>query len=156
MSWNKAVIARGTGLFQTERHDFLTECAPPTWYGDEGRLCLIFLGQPDLVVAWETVHEWEPLMSGRWVDEDIYDGEREVILWTRFVEVAKVDADSHASSFFATGTILYIQSESSTVLMKPACDSFMTSSFTFCCMSGGIFLNFCLPYLVKLSTFLEN
>jgi len=67
---------------------------------DKGGLRLILFCELDPIVTWEhPVHERQPLMPGRWINQDINDWEREVVFWTSLVEISKVDAHTNAAVF---------------------------------------------------------
>ncbi|PKI59727.1 hypothetical protein CRG98_019903 [Punica granatum] len=79
------------GVFETERHDLIVECAP---HCNERCFDLILLSHLNLIVSRKVVHEGELRVTCCAVHQDISMEQREIVLITGPIKVSIVDADS--------------------------------------------------------------
>ncbi|PKI75856.1 hypothetical protein CRG98_003771 [Punica granatum] len=79
------------GVFETEMHDLVIECAP---HCDKRCFDLILLDHLNLIVSRKAVSEEELLVTCCVIHQDINMGQREIILRTGPIKVSIVDADS--------------------------------------------------------------
>ena len=78
-------------ILEPERHHTITI---GSLHCDERGLFLVVWVHTDLVVAGEGVHKTEEFMAGCGVYDEVYPRQREIVLWTCFVDVSEVDTES--------------------------------------------------------------
>jgi hypothetical protein len=86
-----------SSVLEAKRHDTICESTPG---GSECGFVLISWVNLDLVVARETVHEGQCLVTGAIIDNLIDKGCGKVVFGTGVIEVAKIHTDMNSALFF--------------------------------------------------------
>jgi hypothetical protein len=93
-------LKSGAGIFKAEGHDAICKRTPR---GNECSFVLIGWVDLNLVIARESVHKGESLVTDAVVDNLIDEWRWEIVFWTSVVEIAKVGADANGALFFVDG-----------------------------------------------------
>jgi hypothetical protein len=84
-------------VLEAKRHDTIRKSAPG---GSECGFVLIGWVNLNLVVARETIHEGQSLVTGAIIDNLVDKGHWKVVFGTGMIEIAKVCTDTDSALFF--------------------------------------------------------
>ena len=87
----------GSYIFQAEWHYLVCECAPR---GSERNFVPVSVTNLNLIVPRESIHEGEGLMTRTSIDNLVDEWGRVIFLWTCFVQIAKIGANTYGDLFF--------------------------------------------------------
>ena len=82
----------------------------------------------NLVITREPIHKWKGFLTYSNINQDFCQGERKIILWTRLVEITKVNTNANLSILLSHKTIFDIQEGYLTSRINPASISLLTST----------------------------
>jgi hypothetical protein len=90
-------LESGSCILEAERHDTIRKSAPG---GSECGFVLIGWVNLNLVVARETIHEGQSLVTGAIIDNLVDKGHWKVVFGTGVIEIAEVCTDTDSALFF--------------------------------------------------------
>jgi hypothetical protein len=90
-------LKSGADILEAKWHDTICKGAPR---GSECGFVLIDWMNLDLVVARETIHEGQSLVTHAIIDNLVDEGRWKIVFWTSVIEVVKVCTDTDSALFF--------------------------------------------------------